>query len=79
MALGGLFDVVIVEMATRKVVAVVGENLPMDGGRFNATFRQETAMHRINLDTHTVEIVPAGKVKKDDTLQTENHGQQVQS
>jgi len=55
-----LFDVVIFDMESRKVVSMIGSNLRRDGGTHNAERRLETALGRINLDGYSAEIVPAG-------------------
>jgi hypothetical protein len=62
-----LFDVVIYEIATRRIDAVIGENMRRwDGsgsGRNTAELRQHTGMERIN-DRYDVKIVEAGKFQK---------------
>lgn len=56
-----LFDVVIFNMETRKIVSIVGKSLRRKGGTHNAERRLETALGRIDLDHYSVEIVTAGK------------------
>lgn len=59
-----LFDVVIFEIATRKIDSVIGTNMRRwDGsgsGRNTAELRQQTGQERVN-DRYDVEIVDAGK------------------
>lgn len=59
-----LFDVVIFEMKTRKIEAVIGTN--MSEGK--AENREITGLNRINIEHYSTETVPAGKYKKGDTL-----------
>lgn len=66
-----LYDVVIFEIDTRRIDAVIGKNMRRwDGsgsGRNTAELRQQTGQERINAN-YDVEIVKAGKYKKDDVL-----------
>ncbi len=64
-----LFDVVIFNMETRKIVSIVGKSMRREGGTHNAELRLETALGRIDLDHYSVEIVPAGKYDVDGVLQ----------
>ncbi len=57
------FDVVVYEIATRKVDAIVGKNMPRDTGFYNAEKRADTVSPRLN-DDFNVAIVPAGKYQK---------------
>ena len=62
-----LFDVVIYEIATRKIDAIIGKDMRMwDGegsGRNTADLRKQTGQERVN-DRFDVAIVPAGKYKQ---------------
>ena len=66
-----LFDVVIYEIATQIIDAVIGKGMPLwDGtgtGRNTADLRKQTGQERIN-DRFDVAIVPAGKYGKGDLL-----------
>lgn len=62
-----LFDVVIYEIATRKVDTITGKDLRMRKGHYNAERRLETTEGRLN-DRYDAEIVPAGKFKAGDIL-----------
>lgn len=66
-----LWDVVIYEIASRKVDAVIGKNMRLwDGtgtGRNTADLRKQTGEERIN-DRYAVAIVPAGRYGKGDIL-----------
>lgn len=66
-----LYDVVIYEKATRKIDAVIGENMrSWDGrghGRNTAELRVQTGQDRIN-DRFECEMVKAGKYQKGDVL-----------
>lgn len=66
-----LYDVVIFEIASRKVDAVIGERLRRwDGsgrGYNTAELRQQTGRERVN-ERYDAKIVPAGKFQKGDTL-----------
>jgi hypothetical protein len=61
------FDVVIYELATRKVDRVVGSDMARDTGYYNAERRLDTALSRIN-DLYNAAIVKAGKYKEGDVL-----------
>lgn len=66
-----LFDVVIANCESRKIVAVVGKNLRRGGPGLNTAERRvDTAESRIN-DEHFAEIVQAGKFKEGDVLPKE--------
>ena len=69
-----LFDVVIYEIATRRVDAVIGKAMPLwDGtgtGRNTADLRKQTGQERVN-DRFDVAIVPTGKYEKDQVLTPE--------
>ena len=62
-----LFDVVIYEIATRKIDAIIGTDMKLwDGtgtGRNTADLRKQTGQERVN-DRFGVAIVPAGKYKQ---------------
>ena len=60
-------DVLIFEIATRKVDHVGGRDLRLEGGTHNARKRQETIFGRLN-DRFDVGIFPAGKHKVGDVL-----------
>ena len=62
-----LFDVVIYEIATRKINQIAGEKMRMDEGFYNAEKRRETASERLNIG-YDAAIVESGKYKKGDTL-----------
>lgn len=66
-----LYDVVIYEKATRKIDAIIGENMrSWDGrgnGRNTAELRVQTGKERIN-DRYECEMVKAGKYQKGDVL-----------
>lgn len=51
------YDVVVFDIATREVSAIVGRNLHRDKGHSNAERRLETAHARIN-DAYDAAIVP---------------------
>lgn len=55
------WDVVIYEMATRKVVSVAGTGLREEGSFHTVDKRIETALSRINLDHYSATKVPPGK------------------
>ena len=69
-----LYDVVIYEIATRKIDAIIGKSMKRwngtGSGRNTAEFRQQTAEERIN-DRYAVEIVEADKFHKGDLLPNE--------
>jgi hypothetical protein len=62
-----LYDVVIYEIATRKIDTIAGKNLHHDSGHFNAERRLDTVLLRLN-DRYNAEIVEAGKHQKGDVL-----------
>jgi hypothetical protein len=66
------YDVVIYEKTTRKIDAVIGQNMrSWDGngsGRNTAELRVQTGQERIN-DRYQCEMVAAGKYHKGDVLQ----------
>ena len=62
-----LFDVVIVEIATRKVESIAGTRMERDKGFYNAEKRLETVISRINED-YFASIVPAEKYQVGDLL-----------
>ena len=70
-----LYDVVIYEIATRKIDAIIGKDMKRwDGtgsGRNTAELRQQTGEERIN-ERYAVEIVDAGKFHKGDLLPNES-------
>jgi hypothetical protein len=51
-----LFDVVVKEMSTGKIVSTIGTNLTED----KAERRVETGLMRINTEAYFVDTVPAG-------------------
>jgi hypothetical protein len=61
------YDVVIYEIATRKIDTIAGKDLRPDSGHFNAERRLETLLSRLN-DRYNAEIVDAGKYQKGDVL-----------
>lgn len=65
------FDVVIYEIETRRVVAVIGEAMRRHDGtgseRNTAEYRQQTGRLRVN-DRFDVAIVPAGRYAEGGTL-----------
>lgn len=63
-------DVLIYEVATGKVDAIVGESMRRGRGFYNAEKRLETALGRIN-DQFDACIVPTGVFKVGDTLTNE--------
>lgn len=67
----GLFDVVVYEIATRKIESMIGKNMRQwDGtgsGRYTAEMRRQTGQQNVN-DQFDVAIVPAGQFKKGDAL-----------
>jgi len=63
----GLFDVVIYEMASRKVVEFAGRALRQDNGHTNAEKRASTVSPRLN-ERFNVAIVPCGKYAVGDVL-----------
>lgn len=66
-----LFDVVIFEIATRKIDTVIGHSMrKWDGkgtGRNTAELRQQTGRERVN-ERYDVEIVESEKYKAGDVL-----------
>jgi len=62
------WDVVIYEIATRKVNAVVGTDMPEEGSHHTVDKRMETAMGRINA-AFSVAKVPPGKYKLHSVLE----------
>ena len=62
-----LYDVIIYEIATGKIDAIVGERMQRYKGYYNAEKRLETAFMRIN-DRFNVEIVESGRYKKGDVF-----------
>ena len=66
-----LFDVVIYEIATQHIDAVIGKNMPLDdgtgSGRNTADLRKQTGRERIN-EHFDVAIVPANTYSKGGTL-----------
>lgn len=62
-----LFDVVIYELATRKIDTIAGTNLPESGSFHTVDKRMETVWLRLN-DAYSVRAVEAGKYKKGDIL-----------
>ena len=65
-----LYDVVIAECETRKVVSIIGKAMRREGAHNSAERRLETAYERIN-DRHFAEIVEAGRFKEGDVLPEE--------
>jgi hypothetical protein len=65
------FDVVIYELASRKIDAIIGKDMSLwDGtgtGRNTADLRKQTGEERIN-DRFAVAIVPTGKYQKGDVI-----------
>ena len=62
-----LFDVVIYEIATRKIDTIAGTNLPESGSYHTVDKRIETVWPRLN-DAYSVRAVEAGKYVKGDVL-----------
>jgi hypothetical protein len=62
-----LFDVVIYEIATRRIDTIIGTDMKLwDGtgsGRNTADLRKQTGQERVN-DRFDVAIVPAGRYKQ---------------
>lgn len=54
------YDVVIYEIETKVIDAIVGENMPLSERRINAVSRLETVLPRLNEHCDAA-IVPAGK------------------
>lgn len=65
-----LFDVVIYERATRTVDAIIGKDMLLNTGFYNARKRRETAVDRIN-EHYDVAIVEAGRYVKGNVLPEE--------
>jgi hypothetical protein len=63
---GGFHDVIVWELGTRKVHAILGTRLPLEGGTINAQRRLETAYERIDLNHFTADIVPHGMYEAGD-------------
>jgi hypothetical protein len=61
------FDVVIYNIESRKIVAIIGRDLPRSEGFHNAEKRLETAFQRIN-DDYSAAIVKSKKYNEGDTL-----------
>jgi hypothetical protein len=61
------YDVVIYEITTRTVESVIGENLLLRTGHYNAERRANTGLERIN-EHYDVAIVPTGEYKKGDYI-----------
>jgi hypothetical protein len=62
-----LYDVVIYNTESRKIVSIVGKSMRMTGGTHNAERRLETARDRCN-DRHDAEIVFTGVYKEGDSI-----------
>jgi len=62
-----LYDVVIFEIATKKVTSIVGVGMQLDEGHYNAQKRIETVLPRLN-DNFDVSAVPAGKYNVGDVI-----------
>lgn len=62
-----LYDVVIYETATNLIESIVGRDLRLNEGFYNAEKRAETAWSRVN-DRYAVAIVAAGAYSEGDTL-----------
>lgn len=66
-----LYDVVIYEKSTRKIVSMIGTNMKRFGGagtgRHTAELRVQSGQGRIN-ENYECEMVEAGKFKKGDVL-----------
>ena len=62
-----LYDVVIYEIATRKIESMAGTSLPTEGSFHTVGKRLETVSTRIN-DRYDVLAVAAGKYQKGDIL-----------
>lgn len=62
-----LFDVVIYEIATRKIDTIAGTNLPESGSFHTVDKRMETVWPRLN-EHYSVRAVEAGKYAKGDVL-----------
>lgn len=62
-----LYDVVIYEIATKKIDSIAGTNLPESGGFHTVAKRIETVWPRLD-DDYSVRAVEAGKYAKGDVL-----------
>ena len=62
-----LYDVVIYEIATRKIDTIAGKDLRRDSGHYNAERRLDTVLPRLN-NRYNAEVVEAGKYQKGDVL-----------
>lgn len=62
-----LYDVVIYEIATRKIDTIAGKDLRLASGHYNAERRLDTVLPRLN-DRYNAEIVEAGKYRKGDVF-----------
>lgn len=60
-------DIVMYEIATRKVISIAGTNLT-DKGFHTIDRRIETVLAHINTDLYDVQAVPAGSLKVGDIL-----------
>ncbi len=67
---GTLYDVVIYEIESQRVEAIVGKEMTLDSGHYNSRKRVDTALDRIN-EHFSVAIVPHGTLKKGDVLKGE--------
>jgi len=71
-----LHDVVIFEIATKRVCAIAGRDLKRWDGegnpRHSVEQRCETVLGTINQACYDVTVVPPGKYNKDDTLTEED-------
>jgi len=65
-----LYDVVIYEIATRKISAIVGRNLKESGHSHSVESRLEVVLPRLNEHYDAIEVEP-GKYKKGDVLPNE--------
>jgi len=65
-----LYDVVVVEKDTRKVVSVVGDRMHLHDGYHSATQRKNTWSVRCN-NAFSVQIVKTGSFKKGDYVPRE--------
>lgn len=63
------YDVVIYEIDSRKIASIVGKDMRLDEGYYNANKRLGTAQERCN-DRFDAMIVPAGVYKVGDEVAT---------
>lgn len=66
------WDVVVFDMATRKVVSVAGTDLPESGSFHTVDKRVDTVLGRINLHNFSVAKVPPGKYGLNSVLEEDD-------